>query len=154
MRISTALALIITATAISAVRADTPPAAPPVSAPTGQKTLAATLNVYAFPGAGQSASQQSKDETECYNWGVQNTGSDPFQASKQAEQAQQQAAQQQQQTAQATQGAGAKGAVHGAVAGTVVGAVAGDAGKGAAIGATAGLIAGRSRARGAQQQAA
>ena len=49
--------------------------------PTGQKTLAATMNVYVFPTQGQAAEQQSKDEMECYNWAVQNTGTDPFQLS-------------------------------------------------------------------------
>ena len=56
-----------------------------VAAPTGQKTLAATINVYVFPNAGQDAARQSKDESQCYAWAVQNTGSDPFQLAKQAE---------------------------------------------------------------------
>ena len=130
-------------------------ATPPVAPPTGQKTLAATLGVYAFPGAGQTTAQQSKDETECYNWSVQNTGSDPFQVAKQTEQQQQQAAAQQQQVQQATQGAGAKGAVKGAAAGALIGEIANDdAGEGAAVGAAAGLVAGRAKARGAKQQAA
>ena len=71
-----------------------------ISAPTGTKSLAATLNVYAFPGAGQAAAQQAQDETECYNWAVNETGNDPFHIAKQAEQQQQQAAQQQQQAEQ------------------------------------------------------
>jgi len=160
MRTTHIIASVVAVTIYCSVQAQTPPAgttaasAPPIGAPTGQKSLAATLNVYAFPSDGQTSSQQSKDEGDCYNWAVQNTGSDPFQAQQQAAQVQQQAAQQQQQTAQATAGAGAKGAVGGAAAGAVVGAVAGDAGKGAAIGATAGVIAGRSKAKGAQQQAA
>ena len=147
MRFISVLASITAAAVSISVQAETPPAAttvassPAVAAPSGQKSLAATLNVYAFPSDGQSSSQQSKDEGDCYNWAVQNTGSDPFQA-------------QQQQTAQATSGSGAKGAVGGAAAGAVVGAIAGDAGKGAAIGAGAGLIAGRSKAKGAQQATA
>ena len=32
----------------------------------GQKTLAATMNVYVFPTEGQASDQQSKDEAECY----------------------------------------------------------------------------------------
>lgn len=151
MRIPTALAFIAAAAAFSTVLAQTPP----VSAPTGQKTLAATLNVYAFPGAGQKPEQQSIDETECYNWAVTNTGSDPFQAAQQADQQKQAAAQQQQQTQQATQGAGAKGAVRGAAAGAVIGEVANnDASSGAAWGAAAGVVAGRNRARKAQEQSA
>src|ERR1019366_3043761 len=45
-----------------------------ISPPTGQKSLAATLNVYAFPGAGQVPTQQAQDETECYNWAVNDPG--------------------------------------------------------------------------------
>lgn len=119
----------------------------------GQKTLAATIGVYVFPTTGQDASQQSKDEAECYNWAVQNTGADPFQLAQNAQKQQQQAQQGVDATKQATEGAGAKGAVKGAAAGALIGAVAGDAGEGAAIGAAAGLVAGRARKRGAEQQA-
>ena len=52
----------------------------------GSKTLAATMSVYVFPTEGQSAEQQSKDEAECYNWAVGNTGTDPFDLAKQSEQ--------------------------------------------------------------------
>ena len=83
------------------------------AAPSGQKTLAATIGVYVFPSKGQDASQQSKDEAECYSWATQNTGSDPFSLAKQSEAAQQQAAQAKQQAAQAGAGAGVKGAVGG-----------------------------------------
>src|SRR5271154_1110174 len=75
-----------------------------IAPPTGQKSLAATLNVYAFPGAGQTTTQQAQDETECYNWAERETGSDPFQLDKIAAQQQQLAAQQQQQAQQATAG--------------------------------------------------
>jgi hypothetical protein len=133
--------------------------APLVNAPTGTQTLAATLKVYAFPGAGQPATQQSKDETECYNWAVKETGNDPFhvanqsaQQQQEAAQKQQQAAQQQEQAKQSTTGSGTKGAVRGAAGGAAIGALAGNAGKGAAIGATAGLVAGRAKAEGKAQQ--
>jgi hypothetical protein len=120
----------------------------------GQKTLAATMNVYVFPTKGQTPEVQSQHEMECYNWAVQNTGSDPFQLAKQAEQQQQQAQQAEQQAQQVGQGAGAAGAVKGAAAGALIGEIASDdAGKGAAYGAAAGLIAGRRRGRQAQQQA-
>src|SRR5271170_7647717 len=102
-----------------------------VSPPTGQKSLAATLEVYAFPGAGQASTQQSQDESDCYNWAEQNTGVDPFHLAKVAAQQQQQAAQQQQQAQQASAGAGAKGAIGGAAGGALIGAIAGNAGKGA-----------------------
>jgi hypothetical protein len=125
-----------------------------VAAPSGQKTLAATINVYVFPNAGQDAARQSKDESQCYSWAVQNTGSDPFQLAKQAEQVQQQGAQAQQQAAQRGRGTGAKGAVAGAGVGALIGEIADDkGGEGAAIGAAAGAIAGRRHARRQQQQA-
>jgi len=124
-----------------------------VDEPSG-KTLAATMDVYVFPGQGQEASQQSKDEGECYNWAVQNTGTDPFKLSKQSEEQAQQAQQAQQQAAQVGKGAGAGGAVKGAAAGALIGEIANDdAGKGAAYGAAAGVIAGRRRGRRAQQEA-
>ena len=65
-----------------------------VAPASSQKTLAATMNVYVFPTAGQPTEQQSTDEAACYGWAVQNTGSDPFQLEKQAEAQQQQAEQQ------------------------------------------------------------
>ena len=122
---------------------------------TTQKSIAATLQVYVFPSGGQTPEQQSKDEGECYNWAVQNSGVDPFAAQKQAQAAQQQAAAQQQQVQQSTQGAGARGAVRGAAAGALIGEIASnDADKGAAYGAAAGVVAGRHRARKAEAQAA
>jgi hypothetical protein len=125
-----------------------------------QKSLAAMMDVYVFPEQGQDASQQSMEESSCYNWATQQTGTDPFDLQKQAEQIQQEGEQAQaqadaskQQAQGAGAGAGAQGAVGGAAAGALVGAIAGDAGKGAAIGATAGLIGGRRRGKQAQQQA-
>ncbi|TFG85344.1 MAG: hypothetical protein E4H19_08885 [Chromatiales bacterium] len=125
----------------------------PVAAPTGQKSLSATMNVYVFPNSGQAPAQQSKDEGECYNWAVQNTGSDPFQIEKESEQQQQQTAQQQEAAKEAGKGSGARGAVGGAAAGALIGAIAGDAGKGAVIGAGVGLVGGRGRARRQQTEA-
>jgi len=124
-----------------------------IAPPTGQKSLAATLNVYAFPGGGQTATQQAQDETECYNWAERETGSDPFQLDKIAAQQQQLAAQQQQQAQQATAGAGVKGAVGGAAGGAAIGAIAGNAGKGAAIGAGVGAVANMARGQSKAQQA-
>jgi hypothetical protein len=125
-----------------------------VSEPTGQKTLAATMNVYVFPTQGQNAEQQSKEEAECYAWAVQNTGNDPFQLAKQAEQEKQQAQQEMEQAQTAGAGAGARGAVRGAAAGALIGEIADDdPGKGAAYGAAAGAIRGRRKARAAQESA-
>ena len=129
-----------------------------VSPPSGTKTLAATLKVYAFPGAGQAAAQQSQDETECYNWALQETGIDPFHLANQTAEQQQQAMQQMQQAQQSTSGSGVRGAVGGAAGGAIIGAIAGNAGKGAAIGAGVGAIGNRARAESqankASQQAA
>ncbi len=125
-----------------------------------QKSLAAMMEVYVFPEQGQDASQQSMEESTCYNWATQQTGTDPFdlqkeaeQIQKEGEQAQAQADASKQQAQGAGAGSGAQGAVGGAAAGALVGAIAGDAGKGAAIGATAGLIGGRRRGQQKQQQA-
>jgi hypothetical protein len=122
--------------------------------PADQKSLAATLEVYVFPTKGQDASQQPQDESACYGWAVENTGSDPFDLAKKAEQQQQQAQQQQQQIAQSGQGAGVKGAVGGAAAGALIGEIASDdAGKGAAYGAAAGAVVARRRTRHAKAAA-
>ena len=128
------------------------------AAASGQKTLAATMDVYVFPKAGQDAQQQSKDEAACYAWAVENVGTDPFDLQKRAEQAKVQAESDKQQAQAATQGAGARGAVRGAAAGALIGAIADEdksdaAAKGAAIGAVSARRRGR-RARGqAEQQA-
>jgi len=118
------------------------------------QTLAATIDVYVFPSSGQDSSQQSKDESECYNWAVSNVGTDPFQLAKQA-QSDAELAQAQTQAAQQTgSGSAAKGALRGAAAGALIGEIASDdAGKGAAWGAAAGAVRGRRRGAQAQQQA-
>ena len=121
--------------------------------PTDQKSLSATMNVYVFPTVGQEAAQQSKDEAECYGWAAKNTGVDPFDLAKKAEQQELQAGQQQQQIAQSGQGAGVKGAVGGAAAGALIGEIASDdAGKGAAYGAAAGAVVARRRTRRAKAE--
>ena len=119
-----------------------------------QKTLAATMDVFVFPAEGQPPEQQSKDEAECYTWAVSNTGTDPFELSKQAQSQQQQAEQAQQQAKSAGTGSGARGAVGGAAAGALIGEIASDnASRGAAYGAAAGLIAGRRSGRRQQKEA-
>lgn len=122
--------------------------------PTGQKTLAATMNIYAFPNQGQKPEQQSQDESACYKFAQQNTGTDPFALEKQAQAQAQQTEAAKQQAAQAGKGAGVAGAAKGAAAGALIGEVASDdAGEGAAIGAAAGVVAGRRRKKAAQAQA-
>lgn len=118
------------------------------------KTIASTLDVYAFPKDGQSSEQQSKDESACYDWATSNTGVDPFAAQKQAEQAAQQTEQQVAAAQGATAGAGARGAVGGAAAGALIGEIAdNDVGNSAGWGAAVGLVAARRRAHRASEEA-
>ena len=100
----------------------------------------ANAGMMIYPAKGQSAEQQQKDEFECHQWAVQQTGYDPTKA--------QQAPQQ-----QTTQRGGAvRGAAGGALLGAGIGAIAGDTGKGAAIGAGVGAVGGGARQRRQQQQ--
>jgi Glycine zipper len=96
---------------------------------------------YAYPAAGQSEEQTSKDTFECHNWSVQTTGFDPTKSYAPP-------------PSYATspppssgggfgsgetgQGGVMRDAAGGAALGAIGGAIAGDAGKGAAIGALAG----------------
>jgi hypothetical protein len=116
-----------------------------------QKSLAASLGIAVFPAAGQGSSTQSSDEASCYSWAVKNTGIDPFQAQKSANE---RTASAQQQAANANAGAGMGGAARGAAGGALFGAIAGDAGKGAAVGAAVGFVGGRMRKRHNEAQAA
>jgi outer membrane lipoprotein SlyB len=119
-----------------------------------QKTLASTMEIYVFPNKGQAADQQSQDEAECYNWAVNQTGSDPFDLSKQSQQTQAQTEQAKKDVKGSSRGSGAGGAVGGAAAGAVIGSiVSDDAGKGAAYGAAAGLIGGRRRGKSKEKSA-
>ena len=52
-----------------------------------QRPLRGDMNVYVFPTEGQDSNTQSQHEAECYNWAVQNTGTDPFDLAKQVESA-------------------------------------------------------------------
>jgi hypothetical protein len=82
---------------------------------------------YVYPAKGQSPDQQTKDESACYQWAVQQTGVDPSKPAAAP------AAPPPATTATGTTpGAGARGAARGAV---VAGAVGGDASSGAAAGA-------------------
>ena len=120
----------------------------------GGKSLASTMDVYVFPTEGQESGQQSQDEAACYEWAVQNSGSDPFELAKQQDADQQQAQAQIESTQGASQGSGARGAVRGAAAGALIGEIANDdASEGAAWGAAAGAVRGRRQGRQAQQEA-
>jgi hypothetical protein len=126
----------------------------PLAASAQGQSLGSTMDVYVFPAKGQETSQQSQDEAACYEWAVGNTGTDPFELSKQEQADAQQAQADQQAAAQAGQGSGARGAVRGAAAGALIGEIANDdASEGAAWGAAAGAVRGRRQGRQAQQQA-
>jgi hypothetical protein len=93
----------------------------------------------AYPSKGQSASQQSKDDAECYAWAKQTTGIDPMAVASRPPP---------QETGPAVGGGErARGAVRGAAGGAAIGAIAGDAGKGAGIGAVTGTMVGGRQAR-------
>lgn len=100
------------------------------------------MQLYVFPAKGQSKQQQKKDEFECYNWAVEQSGIDPLNLPK-IEAAPVQSG---------PTGAAVGGAARGAAAGAAIGAIAGDAGQGAAIGAAAGAMAGRRAGKQAQAQ--
>ena len=97
-------------------------------------------------GKGQSAQQQTKDDSACYAWAKQTTGIDPAVVASTPPP---------QQTGPAVGGGErVKGAARGALGGAAVGAIAGDAGDGAAIGVgTAVGDAGRENREAQNQQA-
>ena len=111
----------------------------------------ATLGLMVYPGSGQDATQQGKDEGECYAWAGQQTGIDPTVAATPAP------------VADAPKGGAVKGAARGAAKGAAVGAVGDDdrhrdegnldAGEGAAAGAAVGAARGRRAQKKAQKQA-
>ncbi len=116
------------------------------------QTLGATVGMHVFPADGQDSVQQSKDEAECYDWAVTNSGSDPFELQREQD-ARDQQTDEQLAAAEGAQRGG--GAVRGAAAGAVVGELAGnDVGHSAAVGAAIGAVGNRRRNRSAQQQAA
>ncbi|MBC5773645.1 hypothetical protein H8S95_06190 [Pontibacter sp. KCTC 32443] len=97
------------------------------------------LNLYVYPAKGQSNEQQQKDESECYNWAIQQTGLNPANMPKVQGAAP---------TETSSTGEALKGGAAGAAAGAAIGAiVGGGAGEGAAIGGITGVIAGRRRGK-------
>jgi hypothetical protein len=101
----------------------------------------ASLGLFVYPGSGQDAARQGRDESECYGWARQQTGIDPTAPPKQVE------------AAEVKRGDTVKGAAGGAVVGTAVGAIVGETGEGAAVGAVAGAARGRRARKQAQKQA-
>ena len=101
---------------------------------------------FVYPAKGQSPDQQKKDEAECQQWAVNQTGVDPSRPAPQA------AAPAPPTTATGvTPGAGARGAARGAIVGEIAG---GEAGAGAAAGAAAARAQSRRQNAAQQQQAA
>ena len=118
------------------------------------QSLGSALDIYVFPAQGQDSSQQSQDEATCYDWAVDNSGVDPFEAQKESDTAASESGAQQNQPASAARGSGARGALRGAAAGAVVGEIVDDdAGKGAAWGAAAGGIHSRRQSRSEAEKA-
>jgi len=103
--------------------------------------LASSFGVYVYPTQGQTASQQSAAESQCYSSAVSKSGFNPAAPPPTTVQA------------QSYQGGGLVGGAHGAAAGAAIGAIAGNAGEGAAIGAVAGGLFGRRRQNEANAQA-
>lgn len=126
--------------------------APATAAPAPAAALKpANLGLIVYPGSGQDATQQAKDENECYGWARQQTGIDPTATPAPAP------------VADAPKGGAVKGAARGAARGAAVGAVGDDdrhrdegtldAGEGAAAGAAAGAVKGRRTQKKAGKQA-
>ena len=89
---------------------------------------------YIYPAQGQSKEQQGKDEFECHQWAVEQTGFDPTKPPPATDP-----------SSQPSRGGAVRGAAGGAALGAIGGAIAGDAGKGAAIGAAVGGAGGAMR---------
>jgi hypothetical protein len=110
----------------------------------------ASLGLAVYPGKGQDAAQQGKDENECYTWARQQTSIDPTVATEAA-------------PVETPKGGAVKGAARGAAKGAAVGAVGDDdrhrdegtldAGEGAGAGAAAGAVKGRRAQKKAGKQA-
>jgi hypothetical protein len=125
--------------------------APAATPAPGAVPKPATLGLAVYPGSGQDAAKQGKDESECYTWARQQTGIDPTVATAAAP------------VAEAPKGGAVKGAARGAARGAAVGAVGDDdhqrddgnldAGEGAAAGAAAGAVRGRRAQKKAGKQA-
>jgi hypothetical protein len=126
----------------------------------GAESPAKEVGVYVFPKKDQSAEQQQKDETECFDSAQAQSGVDPGKPAPRPPTAAQQEAVAQEAARNAPQASAerARGAARGAVVGAVGGAILGAPGAGAAVGAGAGTMRGGSAQRqanaNAQQQAA
>jgi hypothetical protein len=104
---------------------------------------AQTSGVFAYPDKGQSVPQQQKDQMECHNWAVGQTGFDPTQSRPPQGVAYQSPPPSSGRgfgSGETGQGGVVGDSARGAATGAVLGAIAGDAGKGAAWGAVGGAV--------------
>jgi uncharacterized protein YcfJ len=134
-----ALALAVVPTAVAAQQQNTQVITPAV--PQGF----AYRQPLAYPSAGQGATQQATDVSQCHTFASQHMGFDPRRPHESAA-----AVAQQLQTPQDDElvdGSAVKGAARGAAAGALIGWATGNAGRGAAIGAASGGILGRAGRR-------
>lgn len=107
-----------------------------------QQSISSSLGVVPYPSQGQSPTQQSQDEGECYTWAKQQTGIDPMTVTSAPPAP----------SGPATGGGERlRGAARGALGGAAIGAIAGDAGEGAGVGAVVGTMAGGRQARQGQK---
>lgn len=104
-------------------------------------STAMAQSLVVFPAKDQSKEQQAKDDYECHQWAVQQSGFDPTAVVPAATQTPPATPSPK---AAAKPGSGLRGAAGGAAVGAIIGEIADDdAGKGAAYGAAAGAIGGR-----------
>lgn len=109
-----------------------------------QNQISRSLNLYVYPAKGQSAEQQQKDESACYNWAKQQTGLDPANMPKVQGAAP---------TETTSTGEALKGGAMGAAAGAAIGAIVGGGGsEGALIGGLTGVVAGRRKGKKQEKQ--
>jgi outer membrane lipoprotein SlyB len=111
-----------------------------VTEPPPRRTVAVAVppapKIYAYPAQGQSPEQQDRDQYECHNWAVQQTGVDPSRANGYA--------QVQVQSSGPPPGANtAAGAIGGAIIGSII-AGPRNAGFGALFGGATGAVVGSS----------
>jgi hypothetical protein len=101
----------------------------------------AAQDVYVYPAKGQSEKQQARDQQECHDWAVKQTGVDPAKLAEETPE-----------TQASSHGGLLKGAAGGAGLGALRGSVGGDPGEMAGRGAAMGGVFAALRARRSMQQ--
>jgi hypothetical protein len=123
----------------AALVAESQTPAPPATSATSVQPVSKSLGLLVYPAKGQSASQQSTDEQECYNWAKAQTGIDPTAPPPEPVASEE---------SKPKGGQRVRSAARGAAAGAVIGEVAdNDADEGAKVGAAAGVVAGGRKSR-------